>query len=274
MIAIHIDSQHNAFIWNAQDWYELRSKHHIVGSLVGTLWSAAKNSKILALPCQLLPEEVTLLTEENICKLVQFKNTTENVVLREGKFNVYKEQVRQEQMEAYIREKEKKVHSMLDTIVQNKESSAKSKDIVERDQVLQEELAKIVSLSDEHILVERFLEDPWLEYEDLDSKYWTHPETKKDILKYSIFKDLWHKNYFITNGNKFGGDYLVYKGDPSKFHAEYIVICRCHTETFKAAELAMYGRVGSNAKKKVVIGSLNPNGQVMYQSLSWADLVT
>jgi hypothetical protein len=60
-------------------------------------------------------------------------------------------------MEAYIREKEKKVHSMLDTIVQNKESSAKSKDIVERDQVLQEELAKIVSLSDEHILVERFL---------------------------------------------------------------------------------------------------------------------
>jgi hypothetical protein len=66
--------------------------------LVGTLWSAAKNSKILALPCQLLPEEVTLLTEENICKLVQFKNTTENVVLREGKFNVYKEQVRQEQV--------------------------------------------------------------------------------------------------------------------------------------------------------------------------------
>lgn len=68
--------------------------------------------------------------------------------------------------------------------------------------------------------------------------------------------------------------YLFLSGDPSKFHAEYIVICRCHTETFKAAELAMYGRVGSNAKKKVVIGSLNPNGQVMYQSLSWADLVT
>jgi len=28
-----------------------------------------------------------------------------------------------------------------------------------------------------------------------------------------------------SEGSKFGADYLVYQGDPIKFHAKYIVIC-------------------------------------------------
>lgn len=31
-------------------------------------------------------------------------------------------------------------------------------------------------------------------------------------IKYSIFKDIWEKGHYITDGLKFGCDYLVYPG--------------------------------------------------------------
>ena len=39
------------------------------------------------------------------------------------------------------------------------------------------------------------------------------------------FKDLWSDSYYVYEGSKFVGDFLVYCGDPVKYHAKYIVIC-------------------------------------------------
>lgn len=39
-----------------------------------------------------------------------------------------------------------------------------------------------------------------------------YPSTTDEKLKYAVFKDLWEKNFYITNGSKFGGDFLVYAG--------------------------------------------------------------
>ena len=39
------------------------------------------------------------------------------------------------------------------------------------------------------------------------------------------FKDLWNNSYYVSEGSKFGGDFLVYCGDPAKYHAKCIVIC-------------------------------------------------
>lgn len=271
MIKIHIGSLNAGFIWNAADWFELRRTYHIVGNLTGIRCSAAKNSKILALPCQLLPEEITLLVEENICKLVQTSYDYDDVFNGKEKFDTYKKQIQHEQMDTFRKTKEKSIYNMIDTIIKNKE--IKTKETIDKNEIFQDELNKIQPLAKEHVLVQRFLGDPWLQTDDYSMKLWTFPNCKREKLKYAIFKDLWHKKFFITNGNKFGGDYLVYYGDPCKFHAQYIIICKYHDETFKAAELAMYGRVGSNAKKTVVIASLNLTGQVVYQSLSWADIV-
>ncbi|KAL1464577.1 hypothetical protein WDU94_004209 [Cyamophila willieti] len=272
MIRIHVDYQYNGFIWNADDWNELRCHHRIVGNLVGTRSSAAKNAKVLALPCQLLPEEVTLLVKLNICKLVKMKQEPWSDL--KEKYDSYKEEIMKEQDVAFKKGKEKKIYKMIDNIVKNKEASAKNGENIDRNQILQEELAKLEPLSADHILVQRFLEDPWQENEELDSRLWTYPVSRRDKLKYSIFKDLWSRKYFITNGTKFGGDYLVYCGDPSKFHAQFIVICKDQKDTFQASELAMYSRIGTNVKKTVVIASCDTAGQVIYQSLSWADLVT
>lgn len=45
-----------------------------------------------------------------------------------------------------------------------------------------------------------------------EKKQWKYPETSYEKLKYLVFKDLWNKRFYITEGHKFGVDYLVYPG--------------------------------------------------------------
>jgi len=41
---------------------------------------------------------------------------------------------------------------------------------------------------------------------------WSYPETSQERARCAVFRGLWEKGYFLGNGIKFGGDYLVYPG--------------------------------------------------------------
>jgi len=41
---------------------------------------------------------------------------------------------------------------------------------------------------------------------------WTYPSTLPERARCGVFKDLWHKGYFMGGGIKFGGEYLIYPG--------------------------------------------------------------
>ena len=103
---------------------------------------------------------------------------------------------------------------------------------------------------------------------------WEYPRTAKEKLNYKVFCDLWERGYHITSGEKFGCDYLVYPGDPLRFHSYFIVIILESGKTFTALELLAYGRLGTSVKKTVVIASedLSDECYVKYQSLLWAGL--
>lgn len=49
----------------------------------------------------------------------------------------------------------------------------------------------------------------------------TTPELSE--LKYRVFCDLWARGKWITSGEKFGGDFLIYPAEPLYFHASHIV---------------------------------------------------
>lgn len=53
---------------------------------------------------------------------------------------------------------------------------------------------------------------PWLNENDIEKVEWKYPVTSDQQLRYRIYKDLWEKGYYITGGEKFGGDFLVYPG--------------------------------------------------------------
>ena len=57
----------------------------------------------------------------------------------------------------------------------------------------------------------QILEQPWVSNET------EHLESVENIhitndLKFKIFEDLWNKGFYITDGSKFGGDFLAYPG--------------------------------------------------------------
>lgn len=90
--------------------------------------------------------------------------------------------------------------------------------------------------------------------------------------KISVFTDLWEKGYYVTCGKKFGGDFLVYAGDPIAFHAIHII--RCIEDPLKplhTSELVAFGRLGTSVKKKSVLAT-KTNETVNYITINWLDL--
>jgi len=60
---------------------------------------------------------------------------------------------------------------------------------------------------------------PWYEektYHTLqaasDAGLWTYPSNQEERAKCAVFADLWKKGYYMGNGFRFGGDWLVYPG--------------------------------------------------------------
>lgn len=91
-------------------------------------------------------------------------------------------------------------------------------------------------------------------------------------VKRLVFEDLWEKGYYLTSGRKFGGDFLVYLGDPVTFHASYIVKCvEDRDKSMNVTEIVGCGRLGNSVKKKFVFASVTSDKKVSYLTLSWFD---
>ena len=94
------------------------------------------------------------------------------------------------------------------------------------------------------------------------------------------FFDLWRRGFFLTDGSKFGADFLAYPGDPIRYHAQNIVVCldsRNELERMrkKVSESDLVGRcrLGTAVNKNVLFAYVfvgkNKKGGVKYQALRW-----
>uniref|UniRef100_A0A2C9KD81 tRNA-splicing endonuclease subunit SEN34 n=1 Tax=Biomphalaria glabrata TaxID=6526 RepID=A0A2C9KD81_BIOGL len=114
-------------------------------------------------------------------------------------------------------------------------------------------------------------ESPWNQslhiYED-----WEYPNTEKELIRYLVFKDLWKKGFYMTSGSKFGGDFLVYPGDPARYHSHYIAICKNQYDETPSLEIVSYGRLASNVRKTALICSVDHNRKVLYTSIKWTGI--
>jgi tRNA-splicing endonuclease subunit Sen34 len=73
----------------------------------------------------------------------------------------------------------------------------------------------------------------------------------------------------VTSGLKFGGDYLVYLGDPIKYHASYIAVCWPNEKEFSARDLLGRIRVGTSTKKTLLVCSVAGDGGVIFHSFAY-----
>ncbi|DBA95522.1 TPA: hypothetical protein ACH3X3_013377 [Trebouxia sp. C0006] len=72
-----------------------------------------------------------------------------------------------------------------------------------------------------------------------------------------IFSELHSKGYYITDGAKFGADYLLYPGDPLLFHAQFTVRILEHDTPIKPALLAGSARGSHAARKHLLLASVD-----------------
>ncbi|KAM9226023.1 tRNA-splicing endonuclease subunit Sen34 isoform 1-T1 [Dugong dugon] len=106
----------------------------------------------------------------------------------------------------------------------------------------------------------------------VQSKDWPHAGRPAHELRYSIYRDLWERGFFLSAAGKFGGDFLVYPGDPLRFHAHYIAQCWAAEDPIPLQDLVSAGRLGTSVRKTLLLCSPQPDGKVVYTSLQWAGL--
>ncbi|KAL0037110.1 hypothetical protein WJX79_000917 [Trebouxia sp. C0005] len=79
----------------------------------------------------------------------------------------------------------------------------------------------------------------------------------KDLRGATVLIDLHSMGYYITDGAKFGADYLLYPGDPLLFHAQFTVRILEHDTPIKPALLAGSARGSHAARKHLLLASVD-----------------
>uniref|UniRef100_A0A8D0B667 tRNA-splicing endonuclease subunit Sen34 n=1 Tax=Salvator merianae TaxID=96440 RepID=A0A8D0B667_SALMN len=284
MIRIHI-VEGKAFVWNYMDVRRMREEHRIVGMLVGALVRKPRQNVRLGLPLQLLPEEARLLVEKGLAVLVkspppqplgngtdQDPSTLKQVAAyQKGLEQSYQEQVR-------IAAEQRK--AILSTLAEHIAQGRAKKQQQKEERVLHSKPADLESsfvLPQESMMIQLPTERiTSCQEEEVDlhvpSQDWPYAGQREHEIRYCIFRNLWERGYYITSGSKFGGDFLVYPGDPMRFHAHYIALCLSKDAPLSLCDVISAGRLGTNVKKTVLLCSADQEGTAVYTSLQWSGL--
>lgn len=73
---------------------------------------------------------------------------------------------------------------------------------------------------------------------------------------YPLFAHLHSHGYFISPGLRFGCQYLVYPGDPLRFHSHFLATGMQWDEEIDLLDLVGGGRLGTGVKKGYLIGGI------------------
>ncbi len=256
-ITIHL-LDNEPLVWSPADVVRLRSDWRICGTPIGQQGPTHSEG---TLPVKLLPEQARLLADKGVVEFVKFPqlkskpDAVETDALMEEHYNV--------QADDYVRERKSALESMRDSIVRGKKKRKKRKRSSEsgertcgEEDSLESLMSRIKPFPKEKMhlpLLNCRPDDSGLE---VDFKF---PTASSDRLKCAVFGALWERGYYVTSGLKFGGDYLVYLGDPIKYHASYIAVCWPNEKTFS----------GTSTKKTLLVCSVAGDGGVIFHSFAY-----
>lgn len=91
-------------------------------------------------------------------------------------------------------------------------------------------------------------------------------------LHYRVYVHFWEQEKWITLGERFGADFLVYPGEPLYFHASHLVhvIKDVQNRRIPLTELIAKGRLSIVVNKFCLFAYENPNtDQLCFQTVQW-----
>ena len=94
--------------------------------------------------------------------------------------------------------------------------------------------------------------------------------SENDFLKYTTFKNLWQKGFYLTCGIKFGGSFLVYAGNIVDVHSYISILTIPFNFNLISPKLIIAsGRTGTMTKKFTILVNLDRSCSVKFGSLRW-----
>ncbi|KAG8520563.1 tRNA-splicing endonuclease subunit Sen34, partial [Galemys pyrenaicus] len=299
-----------SLVWGAEAVQALRERLGVGGRTVGALPRGPRQNSRLGLPLLLMPEEARLLAEIGAVTLVSApRPDPRQHSLALASFRSQQEQGFQEQSALAAEARETRRQELLEKIA---EGQASKKQKLEQDAGTNESQEAggnppageneasasqtsgepeeagssspqpgpsngVTPLPRSALLVQLATARPRpIKARPLDwrvqSKDWPHAGRPAHELRYSIYRDLWERGFFLSAAGKFGGDFLVYPGDPLRFHAHYIAQCWAPGDPIPLQDLVSAGRLGTSVRKTLLLCSPQPDGKVVYTSLQWASL--
>lgn len=300
-----------SLVWGAEAVQALRERLGVGGRAVGALPRGPRQNSRLGLPLLLLPEEARLLAEIGAVTLVSaprpdasqhgqalasFRHQQEQSFQEQSVLAAEARENRRQELLGKIAEgqaaKKQKLEqdsgaggSRADEGSEGKETKPQaeagggqaSAELEEAEPSPKAACDAAAPLPRSALLVQLATARPWpVKARPLDwrvqSQDWPHAGRPAHELRYSIYRDLWERGFFLSAAGKFGGDFLVYPGDPLRFHAHYIAQCWAPEDPIPLQDLISAGRLGTSVRKTLLLCSPQPESKVVYTSLQWASL--
>jgi tRNA-splicing endonuclease subunit Sen34 len=258
----------------------LRKNHHILGVLIGTLPQIPQQNVFLGLPLELMPEEARLLAEKGLAYIVEdlewhengMKSTTQND--REAFRRDLARKGREAARAAERKKLESTEHAMRKLRLgstPDREAKESSEDTHEEppDPEESESLFGLAapqrpgpaSISDSQassLKTEAWNITPTTSYPPLPTPP-NDPDAPLPSVtpsSYALFKHLHAHDYYMSPGLRFGCQFLVYPGDPLRFHSHFLAVGMDWDEEINLLDIVGGGRLGTGVKKGWLVGGV------------------
>ena len=244
-------------LWNTSDIAILRKEYGVIGVQIGCLPRQPLQNKFLAAPLLLSIPEVKYLRQKGVCNIREFQETTSR------NCDQYREGL--------------KADFVAQNIYLKQSIFSRAKEFTDNPAVTPAHLNLNTDI-DLHQLPYHLVK---LFESEEDPEYWSSVYSSVTNLELSdaekfqctVYTDLRARGYCVTPGTRFGGDFLVYPGDPSTYHAYYVVRVHGNTDVVNVPAMVAFGRVVSSVKKVAVLARVDmDNSSVSYTSFQWAGI--
>ncbi|KAJ6630656.1 hypothetical protein B0H10DRAFT_1982238 [Mycena sp. CBHHK59/15] len=285
-----------AYVWDVQDIATIRSKHRLCGVFTGTLPHLSQQNLFLGVPMVLLPEEVVLLVENELAVLVDDpKAHIEPSIPKLQRWNLQEKQVAQQQIsqattttnnapgmseEAVRKRKERELKKAAARA--NASEPGPSGDLSNSIFAPIDATPPAPSDAQYTVIIPasstsfEWYDDRKCLFTTIESAkaagIWEYPSDLHERAKCGVFRGLWEQGMYMGGGIKFGGDYLVYPGDPLRYHAHFAAsVLDSPTTTLTPMEIVAHGRLGTVTKKShLLCGWNDEKKEASYLSIEWA----
>ncbi len=261
----------------------LRRTHLIGGVLIGSLPQLPQQNLFLGVPLQLLPEEARLLVERGIAYIVDDRKAHREGyrTLRDADRAAYRKSLREKGLEA-ARDAARKAEARKEAVLKRlgrKEFKISRATSVERDETCEAERSEAERADAEdgdsfqrdekpqtpsgtesipETKLEPYTITPTTSYPPLHtSPSNLIPPLIPDVPpSYPLFAHLHDQGYFMSPGLRFGCQYMVYPGDPLRFHSHFLAVGVDWDEELDLMDIVGGGRLGTGVKKGFLMGGV------------------